>query len=730
MTTEFELNKESRGLDAQTRPYIKWPNMPANVSVQQLEVDGVNLPRLREAAEGPAFVTSMNAVRQRAETYVKELALQFSKSRVFYAMKANSAPAILREVAKAGCGIDIVSVGEFRAARAAGVKASDICFAGVGKTEREIVEAVNAGLGVINVEHAQELSFVLGFLKERRSAHLAAKENEKKGFLSGIAQYSEPLVALRLNPCVESPTHPHLKTGALDSKFGMLTAQVMDWLKSTRLSFTREGKLDEKSFTEFISPLRGIHVHIGSQLQSHDVFPLVLERVRDCALGLADGGIRIDHLDLGGGLGVGPQGVPADASDITAHVGFQARALKSLVASDTRLQNLWDLDCGRLHVCIEPGRSLVASSTVFLTEVLFEKANLDTVRFAYVDAGMNAFPRPSIYGAEHSTACANKANTNLIPYKVFGPVCESGDVLAREAHLPLLYGGDIVVFFEAGAYCRSMASHYNLRTIPAEIFVRDGSIESVIPAIDPTAHLDPRFAPAEAFSGIVDARRSVRIFDSAQSVPATVIHKAIDHALLAPNSSNLQMWEFYWVRNEEKKKRLVKACLSQPAARTAAELLVCVARTDTWGANRQRMIDLLQRNDKAPDPVLKYYKKLIPLAMNQGPLGIYGLIKTIGVWCAGLFKPVPRQPTSKADMRVWAVKSTALACENLMLSLRSQGFDSCAMEGFDSVRVKKILGLPRRGSEIVMVIGTGAGKPEGFYGPRIRFDRQFYAFEV
>ncbi len=718
-------------MDSQTRPYIKWPNMPGTQSVQQLEVDGVNLSVLRGQVSGPCFVTSLNAVKQRAETYVRELASYFSKSRVFYAMKANAAPEILREVARQGCGLDIVSIGEFRAARAAGVPAAEICFAGVGKLTSEIIEAVEAGLGVINVEHAQELSFVLEHLQTRRAQYAAAVQ-PTGGFLEMQRAFHEPLVALRLNPCVESQTHPHLKTGALDSKFGMLTAQVADWLQSTQLRFTRNNKLDEKAFREFVAPLKGIHVHIGSQLQSHDVFPLVLERVRDCVLMLADSGVQIDHLDLGGGLGVGPAGVPADASDIRAHVGFQARALRELVGAQPRLQEMWGADCSKLTVCLEPGRSMVASSTVFLTEVLYEKANLDTVRFAYVDAGMNAFPRPSIYGAEHSTACANKPATSLIHYKVFGPVCESGDVLAREARLPQLHAGDVVVFFEAGAYCRSMASHYNLRTIPAEVFVRDGKITSLTPALDPTAHLDPRAAYTDAFSAVVQARRSVRVFDESQPIPAEIVRRAIDHALLAPNSSNLQMWEFYWVRNPEKKKKLVKACLSQPAARTAAELLVCVARTDTWSANRQRMLDVFQRQGQGnvPATVMKYYDKLIPFAMKQGPLGVLGLIKTVGVWCVGLFRPVPRQPTSKADMRVWAVKSTALACENLILSLRAQGFDSCAMEGFDSVRVKKLLGLPRRGAEVVMVIGAGAGKPEGFYGPRIRFDRHFFAFEV
>ncbi|MEN9826080.1 MAG: hypothetical protein RI953_1825 [Pseudomonadota bacterium] len=720
-------------LDSSTRPFLRWPNMPGLQSVQELEVDGITLTRLRELEKGPMFVTSLSAVRQRAESYVGRLAKHFPRSKVFYAIKANAAPAVLKEVTSAGCGVDIVSIGEFRAARAAGVKASEICFAGVGKLKSEIVEAYEAGLGVINVEHAQELSFVLEFWMEKRNERARRAPPTGASFLEFQTNNEpQPLVAIRLNPCVESQTHPHLKTGALDSKFGMLLAQIEDWVEATRLRFSKQGQFDAQAFADFVGPLRGLHVHIGSQLQSHDVFPLVVQRIKECVLMLQGKGVVIDHLDLGGGLGVGPAGVPVDASDIDSHVDFQARALKEMIGAEPTLQILWGAGCEKLSVCLEPGRSMVASSTVFLSEVLYEKANLDSVRFAYVDAGMNAFPRPAIYGAEHATACANKPNTNLIPYKVFGPVCESGDVLARDARLPQLHAGDVVVFFEAGAYCRSMASHYNLRTIPAEVFARDGQIEDFIAALDPTAALDPQFAQADAFASTVAARRSVRMFDEKKPIPAEVMQRALDHALLAPNSSNLQMWEFYWVRNSGKKQKLVKACLSQPAARTASELVVCVARTDTWSANRQRMLDVLgqAKTEKVSKSVLKYYEKLLPFAMNQGPLGLFGLLKAIGVWCVGVFRPVPRQPTSRSDMRVWSVKSTALACENLMLSLRSQGFDTCAMEGFDSVRVKKLIGLPRRGCEIVMVVGAGARKPEGVYGPRVRFDKRFYVFEV
>jgi nitroreductase len=251
----------------------------------------------------------------------------------------------------------------------------------------------------------------------------------------------------------------------------------------------------------------------------------------------------------------------------------------------------------------------------------------------------------------------------------------------------------------------------------------------VVEAIDPTAHLRAG-APVQSFSHVVEGRRSVRRFSPTIDVPEPVVRRALDHALLAPNSSNLQMWEFVWVRSEKNKKALVKACLSQPAAATAAELIVCVARRDTWQENRQRMLDQLQQGGKAAPAAITYYKKLIPLALSQGPLGLFGLLKKLSVSLIGVFRPIPRQPTSWADLRVWAVKSTALACENLMLSFKAQGFDSCPMEGFDSVRVKKILGLPRWNTEIVMVLGVGAGLPQGVFGPRVRFDRRFYVKEV
>jgi len=229
---------------------------------------------------------------------------------------------------------------------------------------------------------------------------------------------------------------------------------------------------------------------------------------------------------------------------------------------------------------------------------------------------------------------------------------------------------------------------------------------------------------AEEFDKVVRSRRSVRVYDGSP-VPAEVIETALNHALLAPNSSNLQPWRFVWVHSQQNKERLVKACLGQNAAKTAAELIIITARTRGWREVRKQMLELLGKNS-APESVKSYYEKLVPFAYGQGPLGIKGVIKSVMMHFRGLSKATPRGPASQSDMRVWAHKSAALACENIMLSVRAQGYDSCPMEGLDEVRVKEILGkeLCEAGEEICMVISVGKRAKNGIYGPQIRMPRE------
>jgi nitroreductase len=236
-------------------------------------------------------------------------------------------------------------------------------------------------------------------------------------------------------------------------------------------------------------------------------------------------------------------------------------------------------------------------------------------------------------------------------------------------------------------------------------------------------------ADINEFIKVVESRRSVRVYTE-EKIPEEIVRSCLDMALLAPNSSNLQPWEFYWVRDPEKKKKLIEACFSQPAASTAAELIVSVGRIGTWKKHCQEMLDLFNEGDqKPPKSVTMYYKKLAPFVYLQGPLSIIGFFKKILFFFMGFFKPVPREPTSKTEMKIWAAKTCALACENIMLGFRAYGYDTCPMEGLDSRRVEKILGLP---SDAFVVMGISAGRrsDKGVYGPRIRFPKEKFIFEV
>ena len=233
----------------------------------------------------------------------------------------------------------------------------------------------------------------------------------------------------------------------------------------------------------------------------------------------------------------------------------------------------------------------------------------------------------------------------------------------------------------------------------------------------------------EEFRKVVSSRRSVRVFDEAP-IPESIVNDCLDMALLAPSSSNLQPWEFYWVRTPEKKAKLVEACLSQPAAKTAGELIVVVARTHSWPRMREEMLRIFaEQSEEVPASAKDYYAKLIPFLNRQGPLSLFGLVKRVLFFFRGLATPTPREPVSHSDMKTWAVKSTALAAENLMLAFRAHGYDTCPMEGFDGHRVSRLLNLPHDAA-IVMVVGAGKRASGGVYGPRIRFKREWFVKEV
>lgn len=232
---------------------------------------------------------------------------------------------------------------------------------------------------------------------------------------------------------------------------------------------------------------------------------------------------------------------------------------------------------------------------------------------------------------------------------------------------------------------------------------------------------------SKAFYDVLESRRSVRIF-SDDPVPEAVTRRCMEAALKAPTSSNLQTWELHWIRSAEKKKTLVEACLGQPAAATAQELIVFVARPDLWKRNNGWMLDHLKASPETPEKALQYFSKITRIVYNQGPWSLYRPFKWVWFFFRGLKKPTPREPIHAGQMRIWAHKTTALAAQNFMLAVRAEGFDSCPMEGFDSSRVKRLLGLPRAAG-ITMVVSVGKRAERGIYGSRFRFDSSHFIHE-
>ncbi|MEY2963808.1 MAG: hypothetical protein RL754_1069 [Bacteroidota bacterium] len=230
------------------------------------------------------------------------------------------------------------------------------------------------------------------------------------------------------------------------------------------------------------------------------------------------------------------------------------------------------------------------------------------------------------------------------------------------------------------------------------------------------------------FNEIIEFRKSNRKFDPSVPVPPEVMEEALHHATLAPNSSNMQLWEFHWMHSEQAHQKTVENCLSQMAARSAQELVVFVTRRDLWRMRVKWHMDLIAQDaERLGDPNArsiklrsKYYGQLMPLSYMNDGLGLLGLFRRTLTFFIGLARPIVRGE-GHAGQRITVHKSCALAAENFMLSIAAQGFHSCPMEGFDAKRLKRQLGLPR-GAEINMVIAVGKGMEDGFWGPRRRVD--------
>ena len=338
---------------------------------------------------------------------------------VCYSVKANSNLAVLNLLARLGSGFDIVSGGELARVLAAGGRADKTVFSGVGKTEPELRAALEAGVFCFNVESEGELL---------RLSSLAAATGK-----------TAP-VSLRVNPDVDPRTHPYIATGLRESKFGVAyDAALPLYRKAAKLPGVR---------------VAGIDVHIGSQITEIEPFVAALDRVLEFVDVLDATGVRLDHIDLGGGLGI------------------RYRDEKPPALNDY-LRSLFDRLGGRaLRVLFEPGRSLVGNTGVLLTRVEYLKHG-EAKNFAIVDAAMNDLVRPALYDAWHEVLPVRRRDGDARHYDVVGPVCESADFLAKQRSLAVA-AGDLLAIMSAGAYGMAMSSNYNSRPRPAEVIV-DGA---------------------------------------------------------------------------------------------------------------------------------------------------------------------------------------------------------------------------------------------------------------
>jgi diaminopimelate decarboxylase len=389
-----------------------------------LVCDGVPLEDLAREHGTPLYVYSAESIR---DAY-RELDRAFDAHphRIHYAMKANSSFALVRLLRDAGSGVDANSIGEVELAMRAGLTPADIVFSGVGKTPDEIDRAVQLGLKAINAESAGELERI------DRSAQ---------------ARGVRARVAVRVNPDIDAGTHPHISTGLHINKFGVPLDQARE------LYHRMPGQPG-------LHPV-GIHVHLGSQIISVEPIQRGAQAVVRLARDLRDSGVQLEHIDVGGGLGISYDGsrVPTAAE--------YAAAMLSIVAPSG------------LSIVLEPGRFIMGPAAALLARVLDLKDATGGRQFAVLDAGMTELMRPMLYGAFHRIVAVTPRVAPEMCYDVVGPVCETTDAFGHDRRFHRLEVGDLLAVLDAGAYGSAMSSNYNRRPLPAEVLVESGKAKLI-----------------------------------------------------------------------------------------------------------------------------------------------------------------------------------------------------------------------------------------------------------
>ena len=397
-----------------------------------LHAEGIPLADLAEAYGTPLFVYSTATLTRHWR--VLERALRGLPHLACYAVKANSNLSVLALFARLGAGFDIVSGGELYRVLKAGGDPRKVVFSGVGKRDDEIAFALDQGVKVVDVESAEELARVS--IVARRSRTRAP-------------------IALRVNPAVDPKTHPYIATGLRESKFGVSVEEAR--------------RLYALAAKDPALEIRGVAMHIGSQITDVSPFLDAIGRVLDLVADLARQGIRVGHLDVGGGLGIQYRDEEPPPPD--AFASAVKRALRRF----------------RGEVLLEPGRVLVGNAGVLVTRVLYRKQN-GRRRFVVVDAAMTDLVRPAFYGAHHTIEPVAPPSREEIVCDVVGPVCESSDFLAQKRRMPEARAGDLLCVRSAGAYGFAMSSNYNTRPRAAEVLV-DGDVAYLARARETVADL-------------------------------------------------------------------------------------------------------------------------------------------------------------------------------------------------------------------------------------------------
>ncbi|MAM38110.1 MAG: diaminopimelate decarboxylase [Erythrobacter sp.] len=405
-----------------------------------LYAENVPLSAIAEDVGTPVYVYSRATLVRHARVFRDALA-ELKNPHIAFAVKANPNLSVLRVLATEGYGADVVSGGELRRALAAGMKAEDIVFSGVGKTHAELQEGLEAGIGQFNVESEEE-GYELAAIARRLGMKAAC--------------------ALRVNPDVDARTHEKISTGKRENKFGV----PLDRAVEIYTALSKEDGLD----------MRGIAVHIGSQLADLEPLETAFGKVGALIAELRDGGCKVSHADLGGGLGV-----PYKA-------GEELPAPAEYGAMVARVTRDWDV-----QLMFEPGRVIAGNAGVLLTRVIRVKRGIERP-FVVVDAAMNDLARPAMYGAWHDFEAVQPSGATTVAH-IVGPICETGDTFAMDRECDELVAGDLAVFRTAGAYGATMASSYNSRGFVAEVLVDDDRFAVVAERIGADSIMDAERVP-------------------------------------------------------------------------------------------------------------------------------------------------------------------------------------------------------------------------------------------